>query len=221
VGVNAAEKAACALRGEIRPLSCVSADVLRDVTALLVPAAALLLGACSNSVDLAAGNEDVHPLAPGAPIGFDDLVTGTDVAGQYVHAAFSSDPGCACRASDAAGMAASPPNYLFTYYTCPNGANASVYVDFDLPVHGLSFKGVGVNNSTKVATLHVVTVEGAHSVDMVGQGDPTTPVLVDLSQFEHVTRLEIVDVDDPYGMGFDDFAFQVEAASHDSVTAPH
>jgi hypothetical protein len=185
----------------------------------ILPLAGLLLCACSNSVDLTASNEDLHPWAPGAPIGFDDLATGTDVTGQYPHATFSSDPGCSCQASDAAGIAASAPNYIFTYYTCPTGATASVYVDFDVPVHKLAFKGVGVNNDTKVATLRVVTASETHSVDMIGRGDPSTPMLVDLSEFEHVTRLEIVDVDDLYGMGFDDFVFEAEPAA-DSVLAP-
>jgi hypothetical protein len=216
----AAETGAFALEGEIGPLSCVSAGVLRRVAALLLPIAALLVSACSNSVDLSAGNEDLHPLLPGAPIGFDDLVTGTDVSAQYPHATFSSDPGCACQASDAAGMAASAPNYIFTYYTCPNGASASVFVDFDVPVHELSFKGVGVNGAAKVATLRVTNDEGVQTVDMVGQGDPTTPVQVDLTKFQHVTRLEIVDVNDDYGMGFDDFVFQPQSAGHDPEKAP-
>lgn len=217
---NTPENAVCGRGGEIRRRSCVSAGVLRRI-ALVLPLAALCLGAggCSNSVDVAAAGEDLRPWVPGTPVGFDDLRTGTDVTGQYPHATFSSDPGCACETSDAAGMAASAPNYVFTYYTCPTGATASVFVDFDVAVHDLSFKGVGVNNAVKVATIHVMTDDGVHTVDMVGQGDPTTPVLVDLSRFQHVTRLEIVDVNDPYGMGFDDFVFQAEAESHDSVPA--
>jgi hypothetical protein len=170
----------------------------------------LLACACTSAADLPAETENLHPSPPGGPIGFDDLVTGTDVTEQYPHATFSSDPGCTVRVSDYAGLAASAPNYVFTYYTCPNGATASVYVDFDVPVNGLSFKGVGVNDDGKVATLHVVTVSGMRTVEMKGQGDPTTPVLVDLSDYEGVTRLEIVDVNDLYGMGFDDFAFEPE-----------
>jgi hypothetical protein len=181
------------------------------VPRLLAVAVPLLLAcACTNASDLPGENGTLHSSPPGGPVGFDDLETGTDVTSQYGHATFSSDPGCTCRVSDYAGLAASPPNYVFTYYTCPNGATASVYVDFDVPVHRVAFKGVGVNNAAKVATVHVVTVEGTHSVDMIGQGDPATPVAVDLSDFEGVTRLEIVDVNDPYGMGFDDFAFEPE-----------
>jgi hypothetical protein len=158
-----------------------------------------------------AGGDDASQPTSYAPmsIGFDDLPTGTDVTNQYaVHATFSSDPGCACRASDDAGLAASPPNYVFTYYTCANGPTASVFVDFAKPVRKLSFKGIGVNDSTKVATLHIVTASGTQSVDMIGKGDYAVPVLVDLSQYDGVTRLEIVDVSDAYGMGFDDFAFE-------------
>jgi hypothetical protein len=142
-------------------------------------------------------------------IGFDDLATGTDVTTQYAaHATFSSDPGCACRASSDAGLAASPPNYIFTYYTCATGPTASVFVDFPRPVRKVSFKGIGVNDASKVATIHVVTASGTQSVDLVGKGDYAVPVVVDLSSYQDVTRLEIVGVNDAYGMGFDDFAFE-------------
>jgi hypothetical protein len=201
------------VRREVWRAACVSMPVRRSLAAAVL----VLMCGCSNSVDLSGADQNLHPWQPGTPIGFDDLATGTDVTQQYPHATFSSDPGCSCQASDAAGIAASPPNYLFTYYTCPTGPTASVYVDFDVPVGKLSFKGVGVNDATKVATLHVVTVGGTYSVDMVGQGDPSTPVLVDLSRFQHVVRLEIVDVDDPWGMGFDDFAFDVDGVTSDAT----
>jgi hypothetical protein len=159
---------------------------------------------------LGTDNDQLRPLQPGAPIGFDDVNTGVQVTQQYAHATFSSEPGCACLVSDAAGIAASKPNYLFTYYSCPSGVNAPAYVDFDKPVHNLAFKAVGVNSTGKVASLHVVTPSGTRDLPLVGQGDPTVPVTVDLSDHQRVQRLEIVDVNDPYGMGFDDFTFEVE-----------
>jgi hypothetical protein len=160
-------------------------------------------------------------MQPGDPIGFDNVDTGTQVTRQYEHATFSSEAGCSCVVSDADGIAASQPNYIFTYYSCPSGPNAPVYVDFDQPVHKLSFKAVGVNNTGNVATLHVVTTSGSRTLPLVGQGDATVPVAVDLSGDEHVVRLEIVDVNDLYGMGFDDFAFEVEPEEQNDSTRPH
>ncbi len=187
------------------------------VAALALPVLLACAG-CTSAADVGSENTDLmHPQVAGAPIGFDDLVPGTDVTSQYAHATFSSDPGCSAQVSDYAGLAASLPNYLFTYETCAAGLTASVYVDFDVPVHALQFKGVGVNNATRVATLRVITTEGVETVEMTGQGDPTTPVLVDLSRYEHVLRLEIVDVSDPYGMGFDDFAFVAEDQEADDT----
>lgn len=195
---------------------------------VLVACWALLVGACSGdqapaddggsggggdggaAVDLAqpAGGDlavSYHPVT----LGFDDVATGTAVTNQYAaYATFSSDAGCSCRASSDAGLAASPPNYLFTFYTCPSGPTASVFVDFAKPVRGLSFKGIGINNTGKVATLHVVTAAGTQSMDLVGQGNVSKPVVVDLSSFTDVTRLEIVNVTDFEGLGVDDVAFE-------------
>jgi hypothetical protein len=166
-------------------------------------------GSAMGMPDFAQESGDLATVYQAVTINFDNVATGTNVTTQYsAHATFSSDPGCACQASSDAGLAASPPNYIFTFYTCPTGATASVFVDFAKPVRGLSFKGIGVNDTGKVATINVVTAAGKQSLDMMGQGNYAVPVKVDLSSFSDVTRLEIVHPNDFEGMGFDDFAFQ-------------
>jgi hypothetical protein len=159
--------------------------------------------------DFAQSGGDLATVYAPVTINFDDLVVGTNVTNQYAaHATFSSDPGCYCQVRNDAGLAASQPNYCMTFYSCANGATASVFLDFAKPVRGLSFKGIGVNNTGKVATINIVTAAGKQSMDMVGMGNALKPLPVDLSSYSGVTRLEIVNINDLQGMGFDDFGFQ-------------
>jgi hypothetical protein len=145
---------------------------------------------------------------PNVVIGFDDLAYDTVITNQYAtHATFSSDPGCACAARSDGGFAVSKPNFLFTYYSCTNGAHASVFVDFTKPVSNLSFKAIGVETNGKAATINAITSQGIKTSELTGHGDYNAPVTVDLSEYTGITRLEIVDVLEASGVGFDDFAF--------------
>ena len=82
-------------------------------------------------------------------------------------------------------------------------------VAFTKPVRGLRFKLVGVNGSGKVATARIVHAAGTKTTkDAIGKGNYATPVVVDLSDATDVTRLDLVDVDDAYGLGLDDLEFE-------------
>jgi len=141
-------------------------------------------------------------------IAFDDVDAGVRITDQYgKHATFSSDPGCGCDTSVSAGLAASAPNYLFTYYACPTGPTASIFVDFVRPVRNVRFTLVGVNSDAKVAEVRLARgAEAAETRDMIGLGNYTKPVTFQ-SEAEGVTRLEITRVNDAFGLGFDDLAF--------------
>ena len=142
-------------------------------------------------------------------ISFDDVAEGTTILAQYAKwATFSSDPGCACSTTGSAGLAASSPSYLWTYYSCANGDAAAMNVAFTKPVRALRFKLVGVNGSGKVATARLLHRDGTKTTkDAIGKGDYATPVVVDLADATDITRLEIVDVNDAYGLGLDDLEF--------------
>lgn len=142
-------------------------------------------------------------------ISFDDVAEGTTILAQYAKwATFSSDPGCACSTTGSAGLAASSPSYLWTYYSCANGDAAAMNVAFTKPVRALRFKLVGVNGSGKVATARLLNRDGTKTTkDAIGKGDYATPVVVDLADATDITRLEIVDVNDAYGLGLDDLEF--------------
>lgn len=142
-------------------------------------------------------------------IGFDDVAAGTTITTQYAaFATFSTDAGCALTTSTSAGVAASKPNYVWTYYSCQSGASASYFADFTKPVRHVSFALVGVNSTQKCATARLVhSDKSVTTTDVVGKGNYAVPVVVDLASSTDVVRLEIVDVSDPYGLGLDDVAF--------------
>ena len=45
-------------------------------------------------------------------------------------------------------------------------------------------------------------------VPVIGKDDWHLSVAVDLTAFDRVTRMELVEVDDSYGLGVDDFDFE-------------
>jgi hypothetical protein len=180
----------------------------------------VILAACGAPQDAGpdAHGEGPDGAKPDAPtsydrvtLAFDELASGTVLATQYAaHATFASDPGCEISTSSSAGVAASQPNYIWTYYSCATGASASYFVDFAKPVRHVQFSLVGVNSSTKCATVRLVHTNGSiSSSDAVGHGDYAVPVVIDLTDSSDVKRLEIVDVNDAYGLGVDDLAFDV------------
>jgi len=77
-------------------------------------------------------------------------------------------------------------------------------------VKHVSVSLVGVNSGSKVATLRLVHSDGSSgSLDIIGLGSYMQPVVVDRPGSVDVVRLEITDVQDAYGLGLDDLAFDV------------
>lgn len=141
-------------------------------------------------------------------IAFDDAAQGAPISDQYQkYAKFSSDPGLSLQASSATGMYSSQPNILRA-----SDAHASVYVDFQLPVAEIGFTLINVSSSGKIAKARFVKSDGAAvEVDVKGGGDATMPVIVE-SHEKDIKRLEIVEVDDPQGLGLDDLVFMFPEA---------
>ena len=145
-------------------------------------------------------------------IDFDSIGSAATVTtGLFPEAIFTAlDPAHELRAY-AARLGSSAPNCLCTSVegsiTCRDG----LAVDFPTPVKNLSFLAVGVNRKGRVAEARVY-VNGAlaGTEEIRGRGRAKRPVLVDLSAYSDVTRVEIADVHDRYGVGWDDFAFEIE-----------
>ncbi len=141
---------------------------------------------------------------------FDELADGEVVTDQYAeYGVISSSPGCSFEVTSAAGTASSEPYYVFAYYSCDTAPNAPFYIDFAAPVRAPSITLAGVNNSGVVGTVRLLAEDGSVVVEeaAMGLGDPYEPVVLTFADASDITRLEVVDVDDSYGLGFDDLAF--------------
>jgi hypothetical protein len=161
----------------------------------------------SSASDLATPTDLALPQRTPVLINFDDLPTNTTITDQYAaHARFSSEPGVPITAEDWINDGQSPPNYLSA--GSGNDVKHPLYVDFTKPVRNLKFVATGVTDRGTVA--HVRVLGGSQllsSVDLVGQGNDYQPVRIDLTALSDVTRIEVVDITDSYGIVYDDFSF--------------
>lgn len=139
-------------------------------------------------------------------VDFDTLASNIAVTDQYKqYVTFSSDAGFDnVSLGYGSTFNSSPPNIMCGSNTCTHSTN----LDFAKPVSLLKFKAVGVNNTGKVADINVfVGGQKMTTVDLIGVGLQNTPVVVDLSSFTNVTRIEITNVTDNAGIGTDDYSF--------------
>src|SRR5262249_48460693 len=109
----------------------------------------------------------------------------------------------------------SPPN---TVATGPSSGGVdglhNTYMDFTTPVVALGFDGIGIDGTGPVATVNVFEHGSfSASVTVNGAGDPNVPVHVDLSQFQAISRIEIVSITDAGGIAWDDFVFALPDAA--------
>jgi hypothetical protein len=153
----------------------------------------------------------VGSLGYGATINFDSLANEDVVTSQYGSlATFSSASGEEIVAYDYSSVyGGSVPNFICTA-SLKSGEDCaqSVFVDFTNPVDALYFNALGVDDTGTVAQVNVFESDVFDTtVDVTGVASPFTPLSVDLSAFTDVTRIEIVDVTDVGGVGYDDFRF--------------
>jgi hypothetical protein len=142
-------------------------------------------------------------------VDFDDLSNGDVVTNQYagLGVTFSSSAGAQVLAT-AQNLGSSLPNFICSGRGGQINCVDDVYVDFASAISGLTFLSIGANNVGDVGDVRVFA--GAillGTVDIMADGTPFTPDLVDLGAFLGITRIEIVGVTDAAGLGFDDFTF--------------
>ncbi len=147
-------------------------------------------------------------------IGFDDLPqdgpVGVVISSQYPSVTFSSTPGSVNYVSTQPEYQASPPNFLCSGPASPRTINCQdeTILDFTSPASGLTFKGVGINDTGQVASVDVF--QGgtlAATVPVIGHATLYDAELQDLTAFGGVTRIRIHNITDGAGIGWDDFAF--------------
>jgi len=139
-------------------------------------------------------------------IDFDNLPNATAVTNQYPQLTLSSATGLNNSTLNlAATFKTSVPNIL-----CTPGCDEPTYIDFTRPARDVKFKAVGVNDTNQVFTVRVHR-QGlpVTRLEYTGQGLPYEPLLVDLSALGDITRVELVEITDTAGVGWDDFSFTV------------
>jgi hypothetical protein len=158
------------------------------------------------------GDAGLPPLVP-VVINFDELSHPTIVTTQYLpHAEFSAGAGHVLTTISGGSAGQSEPNYVCPAADDVVDCTVDMIVDFPAPVFGLRFHVVGVNDTGEVASLEVhVDGEPVATLPLVGQGTQHIPIEVDLGSFRGVTRVEMTDITDYIGVGWDDFSFQAPA----------
>jgi hypothetical protein len=152
------------------------------------------------------------PASAATVINFDNLGNGVQVTNQYAGVTFSSQAGSQILTT-AQNLGTSLPNFICSAVTSINCVD-DVYLDFATAVSGLSFIAVGDNNTGHNGDVRVyggATLLG--TVNIIGDSNGFTPYLVDLGAFSGITRIEIANITDAAGLGYDDFTFTVGGGS--------
>ena len=145
-------------------------------------------------------------------ITFEGLADGTIITNQFAGVTFSSNAGFVNAVTTQAGIGFGA-NFICT---APSGTPLAInckqetFLTFATGVDNLSFFQVGDNAVGTVGLVDVFT-GGAFdaTVNILGDNNFSSPVLVDLSAFSNVTSIRIYSITDPSGLGFDNFNFDI------------
>jgi hypothetical protein len=165
-------------------------------------------GEVSNTLALSVTAGDV--------INFDNLTAGTIITNQYPQATFSGDPNYPNEA--VASTDASQPNSIGAPTPASDGGDSvgnpyihPLYVDFTDPVDDLQFLQMRDDSAAGVEIEQVNVFQNGvrtATVPVYSTGAVFTPGVVNLSAYDDVTRIEIVNVTDPAGLIYDNFQFK-------------
>lgn len=134
---------------------------------------------------------------------------GTSITDQYEQwFTVASIPGWALQTASNYDFGQSKPNYVSTYFSCGAGAAADISFTFTRPVRRITFKGVGINGTKGVALMKLTHADGSTSeasLDATGNSLSAIPLAV--TDTSPITRLLLTSINDEYGIGLDDLAF--------------
>ncbi len=146
-------------------------------------------------------------------VDFDQLAPGIVVTDQLPLVSFATDPGFEVQTT-AVDLGSSLPNIICTV---PLGVGATcvnrLVVDFSPPVSGLSFTALGLKNVMAAAQIDIFE-NGVFSFTVSIPGPSLAPAVPPFTVFlpfvSNITRIEIYNIDDAAGIGWDDFSFVFE-----------
>lgn len=148
-------------------------------------------------------------------IDFDDLLGGlppVETDGLFSElATFSTNDNNILMIFAGAGfVGGSGPNTLAAgISTTADNYNGNIYVDFTYESNNLTLDILSDNDSGNVAMLNIHHAGGLSFMDVVGNGDFTDPIAMDLTMFTDVTRIELVGINDEFGLTMDNLSFSV------------
>lgn len=146
--------------------------------------------------------------ASAVTINFDSLANGAVVTNQFAPATFSSIAGSQILTT-AQSLGSTQPNFICSGTGTQINCVDPVFVAFSTAVLNLRFIAVGDNNTGvngQVRVFNGSTLLGTQN--MIGDGNGSTPYLVNLASFGSLTRIEITTTD-AAGLGYDDFTFDI------------
>ena len=177
----------------------------------------------AQSIEVAAGQHYIN---------FDDVLTGTAITNQYAPAVFSTSFGWYLVAHNQfydgafSNYGSSQPNILDHAPIVYPHAFAPLYVDFTQPVNDLKFYVLAVDDlGPAIAQINIYQNHGSApsaTRNIPGFGHFFIPVPVDVGGwgYNNVTRIEIVNVTDTQGIGYDDFTFSIASATPTPTPTP-
>lgn len=145
-------------------------------------------------------------------IDFDELSNEEVVNAQYAdQVSFSLPAGQELRVGTGGSFGNSAPNYVCTAQVGGSlNCEEDITLSFLRPARGVRISGVGVDASGVFAQARVFDQDELLGVEeAIGDGDSNAPDVLDLSGYTGVTRVELVDVDDPGGVAWDDLVFEL------------
>lgn len=153
------------------------------------------------------------PATQAGTINFDDVPGGIPPAALPASyglplVRFSTEVGAQLLVFSGAGtVGTSAPNNLTAGFDPANFPyDADLYVDFTPPVNGLTFRIAADNSIGAIADVRVFHGGGfLAELDVVGNGNIADPILMDLSAYQDVIRIEVVNITDEFGLSYDDF----------------
>lgn len=145
-------------------------------------------------------------------IDFDSLGNGVVVTNQYPGVTFSSSAGNQNYAINRPNSAHTAPNILCSGPIGGLDCIQDTYIDFAIPVNNLTFWAIEANVAGVTAQFNVYeNFALSATVNLNSAGGKGNQEFVDLSAFNNITRVEIVNIlNDPIneqGIGWDTFRF--------------
>ena len=149
------------------------------------------------------------PLSAQTVINFDNLNNGDVVTNQYAGVTFSSTAGNVNYITAQSGYNGSKPNFICTGPVRSSiNCAAPTFIDWVSAVTGVKISGLGINDVGKVAEAHLFNgATNLGTFNIMGNAQGLDPLVLDFTGYGAITRLELTNITDAAGIGWDDLTY--------------